>query len=129
MLGLLSLDGLPRPGMPKSQLVSITMAAVAGLALVAQGLLDQRKEQVVQVYSCTVAIRGSFHMIILGAVLFYVARFFYATAQIPHLAETSSCPQVLVICSYQYFSVHCFQFQLTVRGLQVILRSPGWVIC
>lgn len=70
MLGLLSLDGLPRPGMPKSQLVSITMAAVAGLALVLQGLLDLRKEQVVQVKSCTfVASRVSYDNISLRAAL------------------------------------------------------------
>lgn len=60
MLGLLSLDGLPRPGMTNSQLVSITMVALAALALLAQGLLDQRKEQAVQVKNTLLGFAADF---------------------------------------------------------------------
>ena len=48
-LGLISLDGFSRPGMTISQVVSEALAGLAGLALLVQALLDQRKEQAVQV--------------------------------------------------------------------------------
>lgn len=49
ILGLLSLDGLVRPGMTTTQLVSTTMAALAAIALLSQAFLEQRKEKAVQV--------------------------------------------------------------------------------
>lgn len=49
VLGLLSLDGFSRPGMSTSQVVSEALAGLAGLALFGQALLDQQKEQAVQV--------------------------------------------------------------------------------
>ena len=49
ILGLISLDGFSRPGMTTSQIVSEALAGLAGLALLVQALLDQRKEQAVQV--------------------------------------------------------------------------------
>ncbi|CAM9322434.1 unnamed protein product [Laminaria digitata] len=48
ILGLISLDGFSRPGMTTSQVVSEALAGLAGLALLVQALLDQRKEQAVQ---------------------------------------------------------------------------------
>ena len=50
ILGLISLDGFSRPGMTTSQVVSEALAGLAGLALLVQALLDQRKEQAVQVW-------------------------------------------------------------------------------
>lgn len=49
ILGLVSLEGLPKPGMSGSQIISQALAAQAGFALLVQALLDQQKEQAVQV--------------------------------------------------------------------------------
>lgn len=49
ILGLLSLEGLPKPGMSASQIISQALAAQAGFVLLVQALLDQQKEQAVQV--------------------------------------------------------------------------------
>eukprot|EP00903_Cladosiphon_okamuranus_P008720 g8352.t1 len=48
ILGLLSLDGVSRPGMTTSQVVSEALAALAGVVLFAQALLDQQKERAVK---------------------------------------------------------------------------------
>lgn len=49
ILGLLSLDGVSRPGMSTSQVVSEVLAALAGSILLGQAFLDQQKEQAVKV--------------------------------------------------------------------------------
>eukprot|EP00752_Nemacystus_decipiens_P006524 g5875.t1 len=48
ILGLLSLDGFSRPGMTTSQVVSESLAGLAGFVLFAQALLDQQKERAVE---------------------------------------------------------------------------------
>lgn len=56
ILGLISLEGFSRPGMTTSQIVSEALAGLAGLALLVQALLDQRKEQAVQVWRLLVLV-------------------------------------------------------------------------
>lgn len=51
-LGLLSLEGVSRPGISTSEIVSKALAAIAGFALLGQAFLDQQKEQAVQVSDC-----------------------------------------------------------------------------
>ena len=48
-LGLLSLEGVSRPGISTSEIVSKALAVIAGFALLGQAFLDQQKEQAVQV--------------------------------------------------------------------------------
>ncbi|CAM9652363.1 unnamed protein product [Scytosiphon promiscuus] len=47
ILGLLSLDGLSRPGMTTSQVVSEVLAGLAGVSLFVQALVDQQLERAV----------------------------------------------------------------------------------
>lgn len=59
-LGLLSLEGVSRPGISTSEIVSKALAAIAGFALLGQAFLDQQKEQAVQVSDCITSRRRCF---------------------------------------------------------------------
>ncbi|CAN0112737.1 unnamed protein product, partial [Ascophyllum nodosum] len=48
ILGLISLEGVSRPGMSISEVISKALAVIAGFTLLGQSLLDQQKERAVQ---------------------------------------------------------------------------------